>query len=137
LVALQVARQIRRRQVGVGQVGRQPLGAFRSDAGLLERQPRHLVVDEPRGLGVLGQGGAQALHRGVQAVLEVHEGARRPQPFPDLVPRHDVAGTLEQEPEDLERLVLQPHASRGRAQLACVGVEFVGYEPDRSGHGQW
>ena len=81
-------------------------------------------LDEPRVVRIVAERGAQALHRRVQAVLEVDEGAVRPQPLAQLLARDDVAGALEHQPEDLERLLLQADAGRARPQLAQPHVEL-------------
>jgi len=67
--------------------------------------PRHRL-DKPRRPGVVAKYGAQPLHRGVQAVLEIDERAVRPEPTPQLVPCDQRAGTGKQEPHDLKRLLL-------------------------------
>jgi hypothetical protein len=50
------------------------------------------------------------LDGGVQAVLEVHVQVIRPQPPAQLFPRHQLAGALQEQGQDLERLLLQPEA---------------------------
>jgi hypothetical protein len=58
-----------------------------------------------------------------------------PQPLADAVAGDHVSRLLEQEMQDLERLVLQPRASVRRAQLAGIEVEFKGAESDDWRHG--
>src|SRR6185503_17082517 len=66
-------------------------------------------LDERRLVRIVAKRGAQALDRGVQAVLEVDERALGPETLTQLVTGDDLAGPLEHEPEDLERLLLQAH----------------------------
>ena len=81
-------------------------------------------LDKPRIVGVVAECGAQPLDRGVQAVLEIDEGPRGPQTLAQLLPRHDVAGPLEHDRENLERLILQPDADAALAQLARAQIDF-------------
>jgi hypothetical protein len=57
-------------------------------------------------------------------VLEVYRRSVGPQPGPNLVPRHDIAGLLEHHGEDLERLLLQPHERRAFAKLARAEIDL-------------
>ena len=72
-------------------------------------------LDEPRLVGIVAERSAQALDGGVQAVLEVDEGAVRPETMTQLVARDDFARALEHEPENLERLILKAHQPRAVA----------------------
>ena len=67
-------------------------------------------LDEPRIIGIIAERRAQPLDRGIQAVLEIDEGPRRPQALAQLVARHDIARTIEHHHENFERLILQPDA---------------------------
>ena len=67
-------------------------------------------LDERRVVRIVAERSAQAFDGGVQAVLEVDERAVGPETLPQLVARDDVAGPLEHQPENLERLLLQTHA---------------------------
>jgi len=75
-------------------------------------------LDVARRLCVVAERRAQPLDGGVEAVLEVHERAVGPEPIAELVARHDAAPAGEQQPEDLERLLLQPDARAAFHQLA-------------------
>jgi hypothetical protein len=92
-------------------------------------------LDELRLVGVVAERRAQPLHGGIQAVLEIHEGAGRPQPLANAVAGDHVSGLLEQQLQDLEGLVLQARAPVRRAQLAGVDVEFERAESDDWSHG--
>jgi len=50
-------------------------------------------------------------------VLEIDVGAGWPEPLTELLARHHIARTLEHQPEDFKRLLLQPHARRAGAQF--------------------
>src|SRR5882762_5979018 len=50
--------------------------------------------DEARIFSGITQGVAQALDGGIQAVIEVHESVRRPQPASQLLPGDHLAGLL-------------------------------------------
>jgi hypothetical protein len=67
-------------------------------------------LDERRLVGVIAERRAQTLDRRVEAVFEIDEGALRPQPQPQLVACDDLSGPFEQQPQNLERLLLQSHA---------------------------
>ena len=84
---------------------------------------------EPGTLGVVAERRPEALHGGIQSVLEVHERAVRPQTLSKLLARQHLARLLEQHDQHLERLILQPQACAVLAQLACVEVEL---EPPES-----
>ncbi len=62
--------------------------------------------DEARIFGGITQCAAQALDGGIQAVVEVHEGVRRPQLAAQLFPGDHLTGPFEKECQELERLVL-------------------------------
>jgi hypothetical protein len=57
-------------------------------------------------------------------VLEIDERALGPQALSQLVARDDVAGTLEHQAQDLERLFLQPDASRALTQLTRAAIQL-------------
>jgi len=62
-------------------------------------------------LGILNffQRLAQFPHFRVDAVLEIDEGVFRPERRPELVTRNDRSVRLQQEPENLKRLLLDAH----------------------------
>ncbi len=81
-------------------------------------------LDKSRIVRIIAECGAQPLHRGVEAVLEIYEGPLGPQPFAQFFPRDDVAGPLEHDRQNFERLVLQPYANAALAQLARAQIDF-------------
>jgi hypothetical protein len=60
-----------------------------------------------------------------EAVIEIHEGIGRPQLLPQFLARHCLTGTLQQEAEDLEGLLLNLDPEPVFAQVAGaqVGLE--------------
>src|ERR1700676_5578754 len=73
--------------------------------------PARHGFDEPGILRRISKGVPQAANGGVQAVIEIDEGIRRPEPLAQLLAGHDFAGLLQKLREYLERLLLQldPH----------------------------
>ena len=63
-------------------------------------------------------------------MLEIDERALGPQTLTQLVASDDLAGPLEHEPENLERLLLQTHARAAAAQFARPHVELEVSEPE-------
>ncbi len=61
-------------------------------------------------------------NRGREPILEIHEGLVRPQPPLQLFASDDLARLLDQRPEHLERLLLEPHLDPALAQLAAGEV---------------
>jgi hypothetical protein len=61
---------------------------------------------EARILRGVSQGIAQPLYSGVQAVVEVHKGVRRPKLGSEFLARDHVVGPFQERKEHLERLVL-------------------------------
>ena len=90
--------------------------------------PPMQCLDEPWIVGVVAKGGAQALDRRVQAVLEVDECPRWPQAQPKLFARDHIAGSLEHHHENLEWLILQPDADAPLPQLARTHIDLEGPE---------
>src|ERR1019366_8038705 len=64
-------------------------------------------LDEARFLGRISQRFAQPIHCLVEALIEIDKGGGRPQPLYEIVATHQLAGTLEQGRQDLERFSLQ------------------------------
>jgi len=75
--------------------------------------------DEARIFCGITQCAAQALDGGIQAVVEVHEGVRRPQLAAQLFPGDHLAGPFKKECQELERLVLE-------LDFRAVSAEFTG-----------
>jgi hypothetical protein len=65
----------------------------------------------------------------VEAVVEIHEGVGRPELRPKFFAGHDIAGTLEQYRQHLQRLPSQPQLYTVLAQLARAVIEFKNVEP--------
>ena len=73
---------------------------------------------------------AQAVDDGVQAVLEVDERAVWPEPLTQLLARDEIAGSLQQQREDVEGLSGKAEAHACLAQLTCVKIQLEHAEPD-------
>jgi hypothetical protein len=66
----------------------------------------------------------------VNAVVELHDRIVRPKFLLDLLPRHQIPGTFNQQAQDLEGLFLQaPHLSIP-TQLTSLQIEFEGTDPE-------
>ena len=87
-------------------------------------------LHEARVVGIVAERRAQPLHGGVEAVLEIHVGAVRPQLPPQLLARHHLAGPPQQQAKDFERLILQAYPCRSRPQLPRPFVELERAEPE-------
>ena len=93
----------------------------------MNRYPRRCSVSTNRGLSASSPSArAQPLDGGVQAVLEVDEGAGRPQALAQFFARHHLARTLEHHRENLERLILKPDADASLPQLARAQIDLEG-----------
>ena len=68
-------------------------------------------------IGIVAERRTQAFDGGVQAVLEIDEGALWPETMAELVAGDDVARAIEHETKNLERLILKTHSSRALAQF--------------------
>jgi hypothetical protein len=62
-------------------------------------------LHEPRHIGRVPERVAQPANRGIQAVLEIDERLGRPESLPQLVARHELAGTIEKGRENLKGLL--------------------------------
>src|SRR5215471_18833899 len=82
-------------------------------------------LDEARVLSRLVQRFAQLPDGAVQPCIEIDERVGTPQPFAKFLTRHDVAGTIEQQTEDLEGLISETNLQAVSAQLTrcCVQLE--------------
>ena len=87
-------------------------------------------LDEPRHIGLVAQRDAQPPHGGVQAVLEVDEGAVRPEPAAQLLAPTTSPGRSSSADQNPQRLLLQRDAEAALAQLAVAQVQLEGAEPD-------
>ena len=81
-------------------------------------------LDERRPGGIVAEGGAHPFDGGVEAVLEVDEGAVWPETVAQFVSSDEVSRALEQRAQDFERLTLKLEARRADSQLAGAQVEL-------------
>jgi hypothetical protein len=75
-------------------------------------------------LRIVAERRPQTFHRGVQAVLEVHERAVGPEPPPQFLAGDDPTRTLEHHAKDFEGLFLQANGSGAAPQLPRAHVEL-------------
>jgi hypothetical protein len=59
-------------------------------------------------------------HGGIHAMLEVYKGVLRPQCGAQLLAPDDLAVRLQEQPKDLERLILYRHTNAQTEQLIAV-----------------
>ena len=98
------ARAVGRRRQRLGFDGRRGGRPFdRADEAIALARHRLQVL---RRLGILGEGGAQLPHRGVEAGVEVDDGVR-PQPRRQLFAGDQLARLAHQRFQDLQRLLLE------------------------------
>ena len=77
-------------------------------------------------LGGVAEGLANFVHSGIQAVIVIDEGIRRPKPLAQFFPAHQFAGTIEQFEQNLQRLPLQARARLPfLAQFSCAAIELI------------
>ncbi|HET9387746.1 MAG TPA: hypothetical protein VFO67_21615 [Gemmatimonadales bacterium] len=86
---------------------------------------------EPGVVRIVTERGAEPLHGGVQAVVEVDERAVRPQAAAQLLARDHVARSLEHHLEDFERLFLEAHGGLAVTELPGSDIELERSEPER------
>ena len=92
-------------------------------------------LDEARLRRVVAEDGPEPLHHRVDAVLEVDRGAVGPQPLADVLAGDDVAGAIEHQRQQLERLFLQPDGIGAATHLAQAHVDLDATElHDRGRH---
>lgn len=75
---------------------------------------------------------AQALYRGIQAVVEVNKRVVRPKLDAKFLSRHQLARSFHQQHQDAERLFAQPNSSAKLPHLTRAQVDLIGSEPCRS-----
>ena len=90
-------------------------------------------LHEPRALGRIAERGADLVDHRAQAVVEVDEGARRPEPLPQLVARHHLSRPLQEDLQHPERLLLELDAPAVLAQLARARVQLERSETEGGG----
>ena len=83
-------------------------------------------LDEARVLGGVVERLTQLVYGAVEPVVEVHEGVGRPQADTELVPCDQLARTLEERAQDLNRPATEPDPEAAAPQLARHRVELEG-----------
>ena len=89
--------------------------------------------DETGVVGFVGEGVAEFVDGGVEAVLEIDEGVFGPEALLELLACDDEAGVFEKDGEDLEGAILDFEADAGFAEFAGEQIGFVGPEADDGG----
>src|SRR5260370_1360182 len=77
----------------------------------------------------IAQGFAQPVDDGIEAVVDVHEGIRRPQLLPELVPGDDFTCVLQETCQYLKRMLLELDMHPLLAQLPSVKVGLESSKP--------
>src|SRR5712692_7873593 len=83
----------------------------------------------------IAQSVTQPLDCRVQAHVEVHEGIRRPELLLEFFSRDDLTRMLQQQRQDVKRLVLKLDLQAVLAQLARTQIELECAEANPSGWG--
>ena len=91
-------------------------------------------LDAARSLGRIAERVAKAAHGRVQPMLEINEGAVRPERLNEFGAQHDLPGAPEEERQDTERLVLQKDPPAVARELARAEIQVERAEPDRVTH---
>ncbi len=89
--------------------------------------------DEAGVVGLVGEGVAEFVDGGVEAVLEIDEGVFGPQAFLELLAGDDEAGVFKEDGENLEGTILELEADAGFAEFAGEQIGLVGAETDERG----
>ena len=84
--------------------------------------------DVARVLSGIAQGGSQFIYGAADVVVEINEGAVRPQLLAKFFAGNDVAGALQQSKQQLKRAFLKHDATAQLAQLARLQVNGVNAE---------
>ena len=126
-------RGARRRRDRTGPVRRR---STRRDGAAIHRGDETIAaarhrLDIARRIGGVAQRVAQPLHDCVQAVLEVDEGVGGPEPLPQLVAGHQLAGPLDQGQQHVQRLRGETVTAQMVVQLARDWVEQELADTDR------
>jgi hypothetical protein len=74
--------------------------------------------------GGVPQGVTDFAYRFIQAVIEVHESVRGPEPFLKFFASYDLAGVFKQHRQDLEWLFLKPNAQAVLVQFAGAKIHL-------------
>ena len=112
----------------LGPVPVQHFGRYLPNASAFDRRDKSVPasrqgLDEPRSFRGISQRLTDLVDRGVQVVVDVDEGVW-PQPFLQFFARHYVAGLLEQDGQNLDRLAGKLQLLPILAQLARSKVQF-------------
>jgi hypothetical protein len=83
--------------------------------------------------GIVLQSGANLRDAEVQAALEIHECFIAPNSVPQVVPRHDLIGTLDETRKHLSGLRLETEEHAFTAQLKVSDVKFEQTKSKSSG----
>ena len=86
--------------------------------------------DVTRRKGVIAQGNADFLYRGIERVVELDKGVFGPNLFAQLLARDEFSGALEKSREHLKGLFLQTNACPTLTQFSCVKVGLEKTEAD-------
>jgi hypothetical protein len=86
-------------------------------------------LNEARGFRRVSQYLTNLVNRCVEVVIDIDKGVW-PQPFLQILPGHNFAGTLQQNSQDLERLTGKFELDSTFAQLPYPKVDFEGSESD-------
>jgi hypothetical protein len=89
--------------------------------------------DEAGVVGFVGEGVAEFVDGGVEAVFEIDEGVFGPEAFLELLAGDDQAGVFQKDGEDLEGTILELEANAGFAEFAGEQIGFIGAEADDRG----
>ena len=103
---------------------------FNSDRGYETVAAARQSFDEARVFAGILQGLAQSVHGLVQALVEIYEGICGPQPLHQLIAGDQLAGTLQQEDEDLQWLILKVGNGSVDTEFTCARVECELSETD-------
>src|SRR5579863_751700 len=74
------------------------------------------------------QSRAQFPHCRIQRVVKLHKRVARPQFLADFLPGYELIRTLQQQRQNLERLLLQTNPNPGLGKLALMEIRFEGSE---------
>jgi hypothetical protein len=90
--------------------------------------------DEPRTFGRIAECVAELPDGAVQAEFEIDARIAGPELALQLFTRDEASGALQQNPQDLQRLVGESDSSSGLAKLTGIGIKFEDAEANRFGH---
>ena len=94
-------------------------------------------LDEPGVGGGVSDGLPQAVHRGVEAVVEIHVGVGAPQGLTQLLAGNHLPGAGEEDAQDFEGTPAERHPLAGLAQVARGQVCLERPEASYARGGHW